>query len=351
MMKKDDFIISKVIKNVGVIYFNRPDKINAINLKMVKDIKNILEKWEEDNEVRAILFESLSDRGFCSGGDLVHLYKDFITNDDCKNKDELFIKEFDLDKYVASYKKPIVSYWKGIVMGGGIGISINSDLIICDESVQWAMPETSLGFVPDVGVGKFISSLPQALGQYLGLCGGRLASPDLIKHGLAHVFIDSKDYEKLREKFFDLSEKYRGQGLIEKLREEAEKYKKEGLETFVEKNSDKIEKYFCKDSLGEIYKILEENQEDEFARDVLKNLRGKSQFILALQFEKYFLGKGLTYHETVDLDLKILRQCLELGEMEEGIRAKMIDKDNNPDWKHKSLDEVKIEEVKNLLVK
>lgn len=348
-MKKDDFIISKVIKNVGIIYFNRPKKINAINLKMVKDIRNILEKWEKDDGIRAILFESLSSKGFCSGGDLVHLYNDFIINDECQDKDELFVKEFDLDKYVASYKKPIVSYWKGIVMGGGIGISINSDFIICDESVKWAMPETSLGFVPDVGVGKFISSLPQALGQYLGLCGERLESPDLIKHGLAHAYVDSKDYEELREKFFELSESYRGNELIEKLREEAEKYKRETHETLVEKNADKIEKYFCKDSLAEIYKILEENQEDEFALDILKNLRGKSQFILALQFEKYFIGKDLTYAEIVDLDLKILKYALELGEMEEGIRSKMIDKDNKPDWKHKSLDEVKIEEVKNLL--
>lgn len=348
-MKKDDFIISKVIKNVGIIYFNRPDKINAINLKMVKDIRNILEKWEKDDGIRAILFESLSDKGFCSGGDLVHLYEDFIINDECQDKDELFVKEFSLDKYVASYKKPIVSYWKGIVMGGGIGISINSDFIISDESVKWAMPETDLGFVPDVGVGKFISSLPQALGQYVGLCGGRLASSDLIKYGLAHVYVDSKDYEKIREKFFELSENFRDHELINKLREEAEKHKKEIHETLVEKHADKIEKYFCKDSLEEIYRILEDNKEDEFASDILKDLRGKSQFMLALQFEKYFIGKDLTYAETVDLDQKILKYSLEVGEMEEGIRSKMIDKDNNPDWKYKRLDEVKIEEVKKLL--
>lgn len=234
-------------------------------------------------------------------------------------------------------------------MGGGVGISINSDLILCDETVKWAMPETDLGFVPDVGVGKYISSLPQDLGQYVGLCGELLESPDLIKHGLAHVYIDSKDYEKIREKFLDLSEKYSGQGLIDKLREEAEKYKKEGHETFVEKNKDKIEKYFSKDSLEEIYKFLEENQDDDFARYILKDLEGKSQFSLAVQFKKYFVGKNLTYSEMVDLDLKILRYSLEIGEMEEGIRSKMIDKDNEPDWKYKNLEDVKDEDIKKLL--
>ncbi|WP_019139419.1 enoyl-CoA hydratase/isomerase family protein [Peptoniphilus timonensis] len=348
-MKKDDLIVEKVVKNVGLIYFNRPDKINALNLKMVRDISKILKKWEEDDNIKAVLLDSKSHKGFCSGGDLVHLYKDFIINDDCNDKDELFVEEFELDKYVETYKKPIVSYWKGIVMGGGVGISINSDFIICDETVKWAMPETDLGFVPDVGVGKFISSLPQSLGQYVGLCGGLLESPDLIKHGLANLYIDSKDYEKIREKFFELSETYSSHELIEKLREEAEKYKKESHETFVWKNRDKIEKYFCEDSLGEIYKILEENREDEFARDILKDLKSKSQFSLDLQFEKYFVGKNLSYPETVDLDLKILKYCLKMGEMEEGIRSKMIDKDNDPDWKYKNLEDVKDKDIKKLL--
>lgn len=348
-MKKDDLIIEKVIKNVGIIYFNRPEKINALNLEMIRDISKILKKWEEDDNIKAVLLDSKSNKGFCAGGDLVHLYEDFIINDDCNEKEQLFEEEFELDKYIEAYKKPIVSYWKGIVMGGGVGISINSDFIICDETVKWAMPETDLGFVPDVGVGKYISSLPQALGQYVGLCGGVLESPDLIKYGLAHAYIDSKDYEKLREKFFELSETYSSHELIEKLREEAEKYKKESHETFVEKNRDKIEKYFSKDSLKEIYKTLEENQDDDFARDILKDLEGKSQFSLALQFEKYFVGKNLTYPEMVDLDLKILKHCLEIGEMEEGIRSKMIDKDNEPDWKYKNLEDVKDEDIKKLL--
>ena len=101
--------------------------------------------------------------------------------------------------------------------------------------------------------------------------------------------------------------------------------------------------------MGEIYKLLEEKQDDDFVRDILKELKGKSQFSLALQFEKYFVGKNLTYPEMVDLDLKILRYSLEIGEMEEGIRSKMIDKDNDPDWKYKKLEDVKDEDIKKLL--
>ena len=344
-----DFIIPKVINKVGVIYLNRPSKLNALNFEMIIKIREILEKWEDDGNIRAVLFDSLTDKAFCSGGDLKDLYKNYIKNDFCQRKNEFFATEFELDKYIASYKKPLISHWKGVVMGGGIGLSINSDYIISEESVNWAMPETSLGFVPDVGVCNYISRLPKALGHFVGILGRSLETSDLIKYNFAHVYIDSKDYEKLIEKLIDLSEIYEGEELIEKLKIEGEKYNLPVKETFVDKNYDKIEKYFNKYSLEEIYKSLEENLEDEFAREIYDDLKSRSQFMLQVQFEKYFLCKNLTYHETVDLDLKVLNYALEIGEMEKGIKSKVIDKDYQPKWREMSLENVKIEEVKNLL--
>ena len=344
-----DFIIPKVINRVGVIYLNNPRKLNALNFEMIKKIREILEKWGDDENIKAVLFDSLTDKTFCSGGDLKDLYNNFINKDSCKRKDEFFATEFELDKYIASYKKPIISHWKGIVMGGGIGLSINSDYIISEESVNWAMPETSLGFVPDVGVCNYISRLPKALGHFVGLAGRGLEASDLVKYNFAHVYIDSKDYEKLIEKLIDLSEIYEGEELIEKLKIKGEKYNLPVKETFVDKNYDKIEKYFNKDSLEEIYKSLEENLEDEFAREIYDDLKARSQFMLQVQFEKYFLCKNLTYHETVDLDLKVLNYALEIGEMEKGIKSKVIDKDYQPKWREMSLEDVEIEEVKKLL--
>lgn len=344
-----DFIIPKVINKVGVIYLNNPRKLNALNFEMIKKIREILEKWEDDENIRAVLFDSLTDKAFCSGGDLKDLYKNYIKNDFCQRKNEFFATEFELDKYIASYKKPLISHWKGIVMGGGIGLSINSDYIISEESVNWAMPETGLGFVPDVGVCHYISRLPKALGHFVGLLGRSLEASDLVKYNFSHVYIDSKDYEKLIEKLIDLSEIYEGEELIEKLKIEGEKYNLPVKETFVDKNYEKIEKYFNKDSLEEIYKSLEENLDDEFAREIYDDLKARSQFMLQVQFEKYFLCKNLTYNETVDLDLKVLNYALEIGEMEKGIKSKVIDKDYQPKWREMSLEDVEIEEVKKLL--
>ncbi|WP_297282164.1 enoyl-CoA hydratase/isomerase family protein [uncultured Anaerococcus sp.] len=341
-------IKEKIIENVGVIYLDRPKLINALNYEMISELKDILSKWEVDDRIRAVLFDSLSDRGFCAGGDLKEIYSD-ITDNNGKDKAGFFKKEFELDKYISSYKKPIISHWYGITMGGGIGLSINSDIIIADETVNWAMPETSLGFVPDVGVGKFISTLPQSLGQYVGLCGVSLSTSDLIKYNLADIYIHSKDYQDLIEKLFDLSRNYEGEELLKEFKNIARNFERKSEETDIDKNIDKINKYFSSSSIEEIYDGLKEASDDEFSLEALDTLKERDPFMLSLQFEKYFVCKDLDYKETVDLDLKIIEYAIKKQSMNEGIRAKIIDKDNNPNWPCKTLDEVSDDEVKSLL--
>ncbi|WP_306489805.1 enoyl-CoA hydratase/isomerase family protein [Anaerococcus octavius] len=342
-------IEEKVINKVGVIYLDRPKLINALNYETIKEIHETLEKWEDDDGIRAVLFDSQSEKGFCAGGDLKEIYNEFLINDDCADKDGFFKIEFDLDKYVNNYKKPIISHWYGVTMGGGIGLTINSDFIIVDETVNWAMPETSLGFTPDVGVGFYISKLPQAIGQYVGLCGASLVASDLISYNLADVYINSNDYENLISKLYDLSSKYESDQLIDEFSKEAKKYELKNDKSEIEKNKEKIEKNFSNSSFKKVYGGLEEDLDDGFAKKCYDTIKERDPFMLTLQFEKYFVCKELSYEETVDLDLKILQYAINKKSINEGIRAKIIDKDNNPNWTCRSLDDISIEEVKDLL--
>ena len=341
-------IKEKIIENVGIIYLDRPKIINSLNLEMVKDIENILKKWENDDKIKAVLFDSLCQKGFCAGGDLKTIYNDYLLNDNCQNKDEFYEEEFILDKYVKDYKKPIISHYFGIVMGGGIGLTINSDFIVCDESVNWAMPETRLGFVPDVGVCKHISKLPQALGQYLGLCGESLESSDLIKYNLANLYLDSNNYQKLLDILIELSKEYEKEELIENLKIKTEKLKLENKPSKIDKDMGKIEKYFSYDSFDKILENLEANKEDEFAQKTLENLKERYIFMLQVQFEKYFICKNLSKDQVFDLDLNILKYARKTGSMKEGIRSLIIDKES-ANWKEKSLDQVSLLKVKDLL--
>ena len=339
-------INTEVRNKVGLIYLDRPEALNAINGQMVDEIYKALKKFEEDKDIRAILFDSHAEKGLSAGGDLKEIYYNYLTNDEETKKEEFFKKEFDLNKYIMDYPKPIISHWFGITMGGGIGLTIHSDLIIADETTNWAMPETSLGFVPDVSVGYYISRLDRALGQYVGLIGSRLYPIDLVKNDLAHILIDPKDYQEILEIIVRLSET--SEDLIGDIKNEISSFAiKEGTSPNIE-NAAKINHHFAKDSVEEIVKSLKEAY-DDFARASLEALESKDPFMVKVQFEKYFLGKNLTRKETIDLDLDIIRYGLKTGAIKEGIRAKLIDKDNKAAWPVSSLADVDEREVKDLL--
>ena len=313
-----------VINKVGVIYLDRPKLINALNYETIKEIHETLKKWEDDDGIRAVLFDSKSEKGFCAGGDLKEIYNEFLINDDCADKDEFFKIEFDLDKYVNNYKKPIISHWYGVTMGGGIGLTINSDFIIVDETVNWAMPETSLGFTPDVGVGFYISKLPQAIGQYVGLCGASLVASDLISYNLANVYINSNDYENLISKLCDLSKNYESNQLIEQFSKESKKFEVQASKSNIDKNIEKINKYFSHSSIQKIYSDLEKHLNDDFAKECYNTLKEHDPFMLTIQFEKYFVCKELSYKETIDLDLRVIQYAINKNSIKEGIRAKNV---------------------------
>lgn len=339
-------MIQTEIKNkIGIIYLDRPDALNALNCQMVREIESALRDFEENPEVKAVLFDSKAQRGFCAGGDLKEIYYDYIKNESEPKNDEFFKEEFDLNKYLMTYPKPTIAHWYGVTMGGGIGLTIHSDLIIADETVNWAMPETSLGFVPDVSVGYYISKLPQAIGQFVGLIGARLYPGDLLSLGLADILIDSKDYGKILEILFAID----SEDIIGDFRNEIKILGKKPGPTPNTKTKEKIEKYFGRGSLEEILKILKENQEDDFARENLEILRLRDPFMSKVQFEKYFLGKKLTREETIDLDLKIINHGLKSGGIAEGIRTVMIDRGDKPSWPEKTIEDVDIKEVYNLL--
>lgn len=338
-----------VRNNIGIIYLDRAEKINALTLDMIYEIYDILEKWKDDESIRAILFDSLADKGFCAGGDLKEVYEDYLTNENEKDKDKFFRTEFELDKYIERYEKPIISHWFGITMGGGIGLTINSDIKIADETTNWAMPETRLGFVPDVGVCKELSKLPQALGQYLALTGTSLGASDLIKYKLADFYIKSSNYEDIINKLFAFSEKYEGDKLLDEFRSVLREHENKDNTSKIEDDLEKIEEYFSLDSYRQIYEKLKENPKDAFARKILDNQNERFPFMLSLQFEKYYICKDKSYAETIDLDYEILKYSVEIGSMEEGIRVTMIDKDDFPNWPIQTLDEIDLEKVKELL--
>lgn len=210
------------------------------------------------------------------------------------------------------------------------------------------MPETRLGFVPDVGVCHYISKLPQTFGQYVGLLGKSLGASDVMEYGLADFYINSNDYDKAIKNLFNLSRDHSGDELIEKFRESIKDNENTKDSSKIKKDMDDINKYFAGDSIEDIYDKLK-NSKDEFAKDCLMEFAERYPLMLKVQYEKYFVCKNLNYQDTIDLDLKILRHSVMSGSMQEGIKAVIIDKNHKANWPEDSLAKVDEETVKNLL--
>lgn len=188
-------MITERQNGVGIIRLNRPEKLNALTLDDIHQMSAVLEEWAADEAISWVLLEG-EGRAFCAGGDVVALYR--YSMETGQFPDPFFRDEFALDRQVHHFPKPVVSLYKGVTMGGGVGLTVNADLRITDETLVWAMPETRLGFMPDVAMGWYLSQLPQADGLYLSLLGGQLDWQDALYYGFADLGIQSEDRAAVR---------------------------------------------------------------------------------------------------------------------------------------------------------
>ncbi|MBX9635737.1 MAG: enoyl-CoA hydratase/isomerase family protein, partial [Magnetospirillum sp.] len=183
---------------LGVVRLNRPHALNALAPSQFLTIHRQLAAWAADDQIGAVLLEGAGDRAFCAGGDIRAVWDARGRGDDALNR-QLFRDEYCLDRFIHHYPKPIVSLLDGIVMGGGAGISINGGFRVATERSIFAMPETAIGFFPDVGASYFLSRCPGAIGLYLGLTGARLRAADMIWTGLATHFVPADCLDTLKQ--------------------------------------------------------------------------------------------------------------------------------------------------------
>src|ERR1700739_4823054 len=176
-MTTEDTVIARRDGRVGRILLNRPRALNALDLNMIRACAAILETWASDPHVDAVVIEGAGDRAFCAGGDIRAL-RDGQINGDRGSVDQFFREEYALNLAIATYPKPYIALIDGICMGGGIGMSVHAPYRVATEHAAFAMPETAIGFFPDIGATFLLPRLPGELGTYLGLTGLRVPRPD-----------------------------------------------------------------------------------------------------------------------------------------------------------------------------
>jgi enoyl-CoA hydratase len=309
-------------QRAGRITLNRPKALNALTWPMVKAITAALTAWRDDPTVHYVVLDGAGDRGLCAGGDVRWLYD--IRTDGVTEANQFWREEYSLNSLIARYPKPFVAIMDGIVMGGGIGLSAHGRHRIVTERSQIAMPETTIGLVPDVGGTWLLSRAQGQLGVYLGLTGARMSGPDAIQVGFADTFVASG---RLADLVARLSAQA-GDAVDDIIDEMAEPVPVSGLTA----NRALIDQLFAGETLPAIHAALLTTT-DPLATKARADLAVRSPKALALALEAIRRAKSYgRMEDALAVEFRLCTRLYEDGEFSEGVRALLIDKDKAPKW-------------------
>jgi enoyl-CoA hydratase/carnithine racemase len=337
-----EHVLHRIANRTGIITLDRPKALNSLSLEMVRALNAILLDWQVDAGVDAVLLTSSSEKALCAGGDIrfFHDVGNATPQGGSALLEDFFTEEYALNHLIHFYPKPYIALMDGVVMGGGMGIAQGGPacgLRIVTERTKMAMPEVNIGLFPDVGGSHFLSHAPGRLGMVLGLTGLTIDAADALYVGLADVFVPSAELPALHA----LIDTTPGADLPAAIRAFAAA---QAGASDLQANRARIDAHFGAGSVAAIMASLE-GDDAPFAQKALKAMRLRSPLMMCVTRELLVRGADLDVADCLRLERSLVRRNFEHGEVLEGVRALVIDKDNAPRWNPPSLDLVTDEMV------
>ncbi|MDJ1371977.1 enoyl-CoA hydratase/isomerase family protein [Gulosibacter molinativorax] len=316
---------------LGVITLNRPRQLNSLSHAMIREITSQLAAWEKTPEVKQYLLIGAGERGLCAGGDILEIRADVLGTGG-EDAAEFFANEYRLDAATGDLAKPYVAIMDGYTFGGGVGLSAHSKgRRVVTERSQIAMPETAIGFVPDVGGTYLLANMPGETGIHAGLTGARLDAGDAIATGFADHFVSS---ERLAELVARL-ESEAADALLAELSQPAP-------ESPLLREREWIDEVYAAETPAEILSRLDARAVSRpAAAAAAKAIRASSPTAIAVTLEVIRSNRtAADLRSAIDLEYRAgMRLCV-AHDFLEGVRAQVLDKDRNPQWQPATLDEV-----------
>lgn len=332
---------------LGSLILDRPQAMNALSLGMVRTLAQTLMAWRANPDVRAVLIRSDLPKAFCAGGD-IHFFHEVahggLTSGSALLED-FFTEEYALNHLIHHYPKPYIAVMDGIVMGGGMGITQSSAaarIRIVTERTRMAMPEVNIGLFPDVGGGYFLSRLPGKIGTYLGLTGEIIGAADALYADLADVFVPRAELPALLALLTSINDHQYRQAIDEFAAPFAAQI--DPANSVLAKQRNLIDRHFSHASVAEIVASLTQD-DDPFASKTLEALLKRSPLMVCVALEQIHRSATMGLADCLRLERTMVRRCFEHGEVVEGIRALVIDKDHAPQWRPSSLPQVRPEMI------
>lgn len=325
---------------LGVVTLNRAAALNALNFPMILALREQLESWKKDSRIKAVVVRALPGTAFCAGGDVRWLYQLGVAR--ISEQMEFFKQEYCLNHLIHHLGKPYIALMDGVTMGGGVGISLHGSHPVASERFVFAMPETGIGFFPDIGASHLLTQCRDSLGIYLGLTGARLGAQDALNAGLIRQVVAADNMPHILDALIN-----------EDLSEQAYQKVDACLSTFAyvpdatepSQLHPLIATCFSAPDIEGICAALD-RAKDPWADKVLNTLQQKSPLSLKITLTQLQQAKHSSLAECLNMDFTLVNQFMRGRDFYEGVRALLIDKDKKPHWSPERLDLISEQQVK-----
>ncbi|QCU78993.1 enoyl-CoA hydratase/isomerase family protein [Citricoccus sp. SGAir0253] len=325
-------VIVRRAGRLGHLVLNRPRALNALTPGMVDTVREALARWREDDGVRTVLVTGAGERGLCAGGDIVNLHRT-VAEGHPEDADAFFDVEYTMNGEIADFPKPFVAFMDGIVLGGGVGISAHGSHRVVTERTRLGMPETGIGFFPDVG-GSWLLSRADGFGLHMALTSQHVTGADAVALGFADHHVPA--------------------GRLPELAAALETLEADAAIAAVATDPPAapllahrrwIEACYRAGTAEEIVAALEADG-DPAAAEAAAHIRAKSPTSVKVTLELVRrAGRMRSVHEVLDQDRTVAHHLIRSADMSEGIRAQLVDKDRDPHWDPAALEDVRDADV------
>ncbi|KAI2643367.1 enoyl-CoA hydratase/isomerase [Xylaria nigripes] len=350
-------VVFSNLYGLRTIQLNRPLKLNALNSSMIRKILPRLVEWEKSDMANVIVMKGAGDKAFCAGGDVAALA--------LQNKKgpagqidsaAYFALEYRLNHYIATYGKPYVAFMDGITMGGGVGLSIHAPFRIATERTVFAMPETNIGFFPDVGASFFLPRMNGAIGTYLALTGNWLRGANVFYSGVATHYLHSTSLPNLEARLAEL--RFKDYDSMEK-RLDIIGMTIEEYATGLPPNEpillggelrEAIDRCFSQETVADIILALKQEQGPTraWAEQTLETLHQRSPTAIHVAFKQMQVGRERSIWQTFQDEHKLASKFMRHPDFVEGVSARLISEEKPkplPKWQPASLDDISPDEI------
>lgn len=334
------------VHRIGIATLDNTASLNALTYDMLAELNDQLIEWQDDPDLVCVILNGAGEKAFCAGGDvrtMYHVMHEKSKEETAEFCSNYFSLEYECDYLIHTYQKPIIGWGEGIVMGGGMGLFMGTSHRVVTPKSRLAMPEINIGLYPDVGGTWFLSQIDPEVGLFLGLTGAMVNSSDAVTIGLAEWLLLEEQYPALLEELKQVDwGSADAKSLVSALLQLMEDQVIDSKPTtqicpYLDQIKDACKGY----DLNQIAQNIQAMEgETQWLENAQKSFVAGSPITAHICFRQVKEYHRLSLADCFRLELTLSVRSALLGEFEEGVRSRLVDKDGNPKWMFNSVSEV-----------